>query len=157
MRLAASGSIAGMGGRLPLFVALLVALFVGAVPLRECWAFASNESGVVAVGAHAHAEVDADAHDGCEGGREGVCDHDADHAPDHDGDACCVDAPFHVVSSVAPVSADRGHDTGASVLVAACAAWPVVSARAEASGHPPAPPDVREPVPTGLISTVLLR
>ncbi len=144
-----------MGRRLPLYLALLVALFVGVVPLRECWASEAGGQGVVAAGTHSH----ADSHDGCEASPpcDCGCDHDADHAPAHDGQVCCIDSPFDVVASVTVVSADRSLDAAACAAVLSLAETPFLDPATVTGAHSPAPPDIREPLPTGLLSTVLLR
>lgn len=152
--------VADMGRSLSLFVALLVALFVGVVPLRVCWSMETGGQGVVSLGSHshgAHEDGTACVHEQASGGHDDG--HDEDREAHHDADACCIDSPFHAVASVVAVSADRSIDATASMLPSHVGAGSIldVEGSSGSTAHAPAPPDDRESVPTGLISTVLRR
>ena len=143
-----------MGRRLSLFLALVIALFVGVVPLRICSAVDSGVQGVVALGSHSHhghADGSSCSHDdsGC------ALDSDARHDADHDDDDCCVDSPFHVVASIEAVSADRVLDVTVAVCVVPASSFGDVVAASPTRES--APPDVNDPAAAGLVSTVLLR
>jgi hypothetical protein len=157
--------VAGMGRSLSLVVALLVALFVGVVPLRVCWSMETGGQGVVSVGSHshgAHGDGSACVHEqeSC-GHRHDAHDNEGDTEDDdgHGTDACCVDSPFHAVASVHAVSADRSMDATGSILtpIFGAASPSDVATSSDLRARAPAPPEVREPVSTGLITTVLLR
>ena len=138
------------------FLAVLVALFVGVVPLRDCRAQDDGARGVVVLGDHAHHGHDhasgIDGHhpdDGC-----------TETGTGHDERGCCLDAPFDTSVGGAAVSADRSI-VGASN--APCLPEPTsgmtssASSIAALSGAPPAPPDAPSAGSLGLASTVLLR
>ena len=159
--------------RLPLLLALCVAIFAGLVPLRECLAADTGDQGVVALGTHAHRHVvhdhDAhgrDAHEPCEGVRGetdagDVCTAHC-HEADHDGSHCCIDAPFAVCARFDAISADRGALDPHAVVAACVGAFlsladESLDAPIASAARTPAPPTVRLAVPTGVRSVVLLR
>lgn len=140
-----------MRQRLATLLAVLVALFVGAVPLRECFATCSADVGVTILGEHAH-----DEHAPC-GHR-----HDAD-TPRHvhpEGESdCCADAPFQGLRDVVAVSADRALDgASAPFLVTTASLVPLVSEIAAAEPPRLDPPgELRADTFAGVLSAVLLR
>jgi hypothetical protein len=140
-----------MRQRLTTVLAVLVALFVGAVPLRECLAVESFEVGVAVFGEHAH-----DDHAPC-GHRH---DHDTTRHVHPEGESdCCADAPFEIAFACAYVRADRVVDTGA-VAVGALPATHLARLASGAAAEPPRldpPPDPRADTFAGVLSAVLLR
>ena len=149
-----------MRRRLALFLSMLVALFVGVVPLRECFAADAGRVGVVVLGSHAHPAASAPT-----GHDHGCChrSHDDDAPADAD---CCADAPFHATATLSYISADRALDAASAhrTLHGAGALLPIALLGGRAalvpgggSLRPPLPAPIRDPIPSGLVSTVLLR
>ena len=150
-----SGSVSSK--RLPLLLALCVALFAGFVPLRECLAAGTGEHGVVALGTHAHehagpAGVELHIDVEC-----GMSSHDVGH----DESDCCIDAPFAAGVRLDVVSADRAVAPSRAVVPSSVAFHSLAVASLDVltadSARAPAPPTIRTPVPAGVRTVVLLR
>lgn len=157
-----------MTRRISLLVALVVALFVGVVPLRACNAGDEGGRGVVTIGDHAHSGHGCADHEhatGAQGHHDDdgcpVTHHDDGGCPvnHHDDAECCLDTPFDTSFAVHAVSADRAIDAANAVCVTPQAdASSVLARMIEAvAGAPPTPPAFRPLLSLGLASTVLLR
>jgi len=161
--------------RLPVLLALCVALFAGFVPLRECLAAGTGEQAVVALGSHAHGhehdghEHDGHEHDGHEHDGHAACDGldaGADrgvhrHGSGHDESGCCVDAPFATGVRLDVVTIDRAVDASSDATACAVVFLSLAGESLDASlaqrARPRAPPIVRALLPSGVRSVVLLR
>ena len=132
---------------------LLVALFVGAVPLQECRATDTCEGGTVVIGLHAHHDHgDGSSHEspGHECDRDGTDGDGLGHDGDDDHGACCVDMP---VTSGLPAAQVRVAPPVLATMWAAVAVRTITEAPAPESEGAPVP----DTVPRGTRTVVLLR